>query len=144
MFTVEYVKNLKWCNAEHTMFECVAKYAEFNEEHPAGINATDPYAHIQEIWTKGVAGEYGPIAEYVPPAPPGPPSAEQNKLTAEHFLAETDWTATESISNPAVSNPYLMNQADFLAYRSAVREIAVNPVAGNIVWPVKPNEQWSS
>jgi hypothetical protein len=66
MFTIEYVKDLKWCNAEHTVFECVAKYAEFNEEHPSGINATDPYAHINEIWTKGNAGEYGVIAEYVP------------------------------------------------------------------------------
>ena len=63
MFTIEYVKNLKWVDAEHTMFDCIVKYAEFNEEHPSGINATDPYAHIHEIWTKGLAGEYGPIAE---------------------------------------------------------------------------------
>ena len=69
MFTVEYVKDMKWCDAEHTFFECVVKYAEFNEEMPAGINATDPYAHINEIWTKANAGEYGPIAEYEPPAP---------------------------------------------------------------------------
>lgn len=67
MFTVESVNNLKWTNAEHTMFSCIVKYAEFNEEHPSGINATDSYAHIQEIWTKGIAGEYGVIAEYVPP-----------------------------------------------------------------------------
>lgn len=67
MFTVEYVKDLKWCNAEHTEFECVAKYAEFNEEHPSGINPIDTCAHIQEIWTKGIAGEYGVIAEYVAP-----------------------------------------------------------------------------
>jgi hypothetical protein len=67
MFTIEYVKNLEWCNAEHTMFSCFVKYKEFNEEHPSGINATDSYAHIQEIWAKGNAGEYGVIAEYVPP-----------------------------------------------------------------------------
>jgi hypothetical protein len=72
MFTVEYVKNLKWANAERTYFSCTVKYAEFNEEHTAGINATDPYAHIQEIWTKGIAGEYGVIAEYVPPPQPEP------------------------------------------------------------------------
>jgi hypothetical protein len=72
MFTIEYVKDLKWVNAEHTMFDCIAKYAEFNEEHPASINATDPYAHIHEIWTKGIAGEYGVIAEYVPPVVPTP------------------------------------------------------------------------
>jgi hypothetical protein len=65
MLTIEYVKDLKWCNAEHTMFECVVKYAEFSEEHPSGINATDPYDHIQQIWVKGNNGDYGAIAEYV-------------------------------------------------------------------------------
>jgi hypothetical protein len=72
MFTIEYVKNLEWVDTERTAFNCIVKYAEFNEEHPAGINAADPYAHIQEIWTKGIAGEYGPIAEYVPPPEPTP------------------------------------------------------------------------
>lgn len=76
MFTIEYVKDLQWCNAEHTMFECVAKYAEFNEEHPSGITPADPYAHIQEIWTKGIAGEYGVIAEYVA-SPVAAPDEEQ-------------------------------------------------------------------
>jgi len=75
MFNIEYVKDLQWCDAEHTLFSCVVKYAEFNEEHPTGVNATDPYAHINEIWTKANAGEYGVIAEYVPPpvyVPPEP------------------------------------------------------------------------
>lgn len=67
MFTIEYVKNLRWANAENTAFDCVVKYAEFNEEMPSGINGIDPYAHIQEIWTKGNAGEYGVIAKYIPP-----------------------------------------------------------------------------
>jgi hypothetical protein len=78
MFTIEYVKNLQWCDSEHTFFECVVKYEEFNEEHQSGINATDSYAHIQEIWTKANAGEYGVIAEYVPPPPPiAKPGTEQ-------------------------------------------------------------------
>ena len=78
MFTVEYVKDLQWDNAEHTSFSCVVKYAEFNEEHPTGVNGTDHYAHIQEIWTKGIAGDYGVIAEYVPPPPPiAKPDEEQ-------------------------------------------------------------------
>jgi hypothetical protein len=78
MFTVESVTNLKWTNAEHTMFDCVVKYAEFDEAHPSGINGTDPYAHIQEIWTKGNAGEYGAIAEYVPPPAPEVPENQPN------------------------------------------------------------------
>jgi hypothetical protein len=72
MFTIEYVKDLKWADTEHTMFSCVVKYEEFNEEHPTGVIATDPYAHIQEIWSKGNAGEYGVIAEYTPPPEPIP------------------------------------------------------------------------
>lgn len=67
MFTIQYVKNLKWEDAEHTMFSCVAKYEEFADEHPTGVNASDPYAHINELWTRGIAGEYGVIAEYVAP-----------------------------------------------------------------------------
>ena len=66
MFTIQYVKKLQWCDAEHTMFSCNVKYYEFNEEHPSGINATDDYAHIKEIWAKANAEKYGVIAEYVP------------------------------------------------------------------------------
>jgi len=76
MFTVEYVKDMKWVDAEHTAFECRVKYGEFNEEMPAGINGTDPYPHIKEIWIKGNAGEYGEIAEYVPPPEPEPEPVE--------------------------------------------------------------------
>jgi hypothetical protein len=67
MLTIEYVKDLQWANAERTTFECVVKYAEFEDEHPSGITGTDIYAHTQEIWAKGNAGEYGTIAEYVAP-----------------------------------------------------------------------------
>jgi hypothetical protein len=67
MFTIEYVKNLKWANAEHTFFYCDVKYEEFTEEHPSGINATDPHEHIHTIWVNGIAGVYGEIAEYVSP-----------------------------------------------------------------------------
>jgi len=77
MCTIESVTNLEWCDAEHTFFSCNVKYAEFNEVHPTGVNATDSYAHIQELWTKGNAGVYGVIAEYVPP--PEPPVAANNQ-----------------------------------------------------------------
>lgn len=84
MFTIEYVKNLQWEDKEHTIFSCIVKYEEFNEEHPSGIAPTDPYPHIQEIWTKGNAGEYGEIAEYVPP--PEPIAAQQPDTTGTQTL----------------------------------------------------------
>ena len=53
MFTIEYVKDLQWANEEHSAFSCVAKYEEFNEEHPSTINGVDNYSHIKQIWNDG-------------------------------------------------------------------------------------------
>lgn len=67
-----------------------------------------------------------------------------NKAKAQQLLADTDWTATVDINNPQYSNPYLANQDAFLAYRSAVRAIAVNPPAVVDPWPVQPTPVWQS
>ena len=67
MFTIQEVKNLKWCDANNTIFTCDVKYAEFDEIHPTGVNASDKYSHIQELWKNGIAGIYGSIEEYVTP-----------------------------------------------------------------------------
>ena len=63
------------------------------------------------------------------------------KQQASALLYATDWTTIPDVANPA-NTPYLMNQADFIAYRNTVRQLAVNPVA-NPVFPDKPTEQWS-
>lgn len=68
---------------------------------------------------------------------------EANKQQATALLQQTDWTCTVDISNPQYSNPYLMNQDAFLAYRSTVRQIAVNPPTTPAVFPVMPDEIWS-
>ena len=68
---------------------------------------------------------------------------EANKQQATALLQQTDWTCTVDITNPQYSNPYLMNQDAFLAYRSTVRQIAVNPPTTPAVFPVMPDEIWS-
>jgi hypothetical protein len=62
------------------------------------------------------------------------------KQQASELLYETDWTTIADVANPA-NTPYLTNQADFIAWRSQVRALAVNPVA-DPVFPPKPNEIW--
>jgi hypothetical protein len=69
---------------------------------------------------------------------------QRNKSNAEQLLQQTDWTATVDISDPQYSNPYLGNQPEFLAYRSQVRQIAVNPPVTVDEWPTKPEEVWVS
>jgi hypothetical protein len=73
-----------------------------------------------------------------------PPTAEQNKNTAVNNLKNTDWTTIPDVSDPTKSNPYLSNAQDFVTYRNAVRQYAINPVAGDINWPVLPQEVWTT
>lgn len=72
---------------------------------------------------------------------------EADKLScadqAKAILTATDWTSIADVGDPAKSNPYLVNQAEFIAYRSTVRGYAVNPVT-DPVWPTPPTEQWSN
>ena len=72
---------------------------------------------------------------------------EADKLScadqAKAILTATDWTSIGDVGNPQMSNPYLVNQAAFITYRSTIRGYAVNPVV-NPVWPTQPIEQWSN
>ena len=78
-------------------------------------------------------------------APPAPyvPSADENKAQAVQLLQATDWVNEPDVINTSL-NPHLLNQGDFIVYRSQLRAIAVNPTAGDLTWPTQPQEQWSN
>jgi len=84
--------------------------------------------------------------QFIAPPVPAPTPEEliaQCKATASGILSSTDWTSIADVGDPTKANPYLVNQAAFIAYRSTVRGYAVNPVV-DPVWPTAPTEQWSS
>ena len=68
-------------------------------------------------------------------------SKAANKATASSLLAGTDWTTIADIALPE-ANPRLGNQSEFIAYRQVIRQIAVYPPAGDIVWATPPTEVW--
>ena len=68
-------------------------------------------------------------------------SAEQItscKTKAQELLKATDWA---TLSDVTTGSPKLTNQEEFLSYRSALRDLAVNPVE-NPAWPTSPVEAW--
>lgn len=77
-------------------------------------------------------------------ADPLPPTAQDNKAIASQKLYDTDWTTIPDVSDPNKSNPYLVNPDEFIAYRNTIRQIAINPVAGDIVWATPPTAVWSN
>lgn len=67
-----------------------------------------------------------------------------NKAKATELLSATDWVNEPDAIDPT-RNPHLLNQTDFLSYREALRQIAVNPPSTEVTnWPVKPTTIWSS
>jgi len=68
---------------------------------------------------------------------------ESCKEQASGRLYATDWTTIADVADPTKSNPYLTNQAEFIAYRSQVRQLAVNPVI-NPTFPPVPTAQWGT
>jgi hypothetical protein len=110
---------------------------------PAGYTRSSPYP-IPENHYAYMEGGWQYIEGDAPPYPSPDQIAAQNKATATSLLQQTDWTCTVDITNPEYSNPYLMNQNEFLAYRSTVRAIAVNPPTTQAVFPPMPDEVWSN
>jgi hypothetical protein len=91
------VRNCKWAHADHSSIECEVMFDDitFEEWSPFGANPLDHYEHGREIFAKAVAGEFGEIAEYIPPPPPPLPKA---KL----FDPTIDVTPTEVTTEPIV------------------------------------------
>ena len=109
---------------------------------PAGFES--PIIAVQSD-TAGTGWTYVDGVFIAPPVPA--PTPEELialcKSTASGILSSTDWTAIPDVADPLKSNPYLMNQDEFVAYRSTVRNLAVNPVV-DPVFPTAPTEEWSS
>lgn len=67
-----------------------------------------------------------------------------NKQQAKTLLEQSDWATRPSIADPAISNPYLANQADFFDYQNALRQIVFNSPDTEIEFPEYPNEDWKT
>jgi hypothetical protein len=68
----------------------------------------------------------------------------RNKRIAKNRLSTTDWTTIPDISNPEKNNPYLTNADEFVAYRNILRQYAINPVEGEIDFPILPKAIWKT
>ncbi len=135
---LEYAKYPRWANAEQTRIDLVIKWDSYPEELPFTASPDDVEEYGRQIYAAAAAGQFGPVAPYVAPVA----TAEQNKVNAEQRLQATDWVNEPDVYDPA-RNPHLLNRDAFLDYRSWCRNIAVNPVAGNLDWPTEPVAVWS-
>lgn len=127
-----YAKNPKWVDVEHSRIDIIAKFEHLNNEVPFTADPNDCEAHGRDIFARAVAGEFGEIAEYVPPPPPTEEQmAEQVRYERDRLLAETDWTQAADIPQATKDK--------WAPYRQALRDIPEQEgFPFNVVWPEKP------
>lgn len=118
-------------------------WVEFVESPDGGAKRPNQEINALPAWAESCVTVWETWVRPNPPPPPTP-TAEDNKRIAEGKLYETDWTQIPSVSDPALSNPHLLNAGEFAAYRVQIRDIAMNPVAGFIDWPTAPSASWSA
>jgi hypothetical protein len=122
-------------NVHALQWQDAAGWIEFNEPIP------NEEITVLPSWTNCCITKW---TEATTPPPPTPTTPEKNKSTAVGKLKTTDWTTIPDVGDPTKSNPYLSNVQDFVTYRNAVRQYAINPVAGDINWPTLPQEVWTT
>jgi len=136
------IKDPQWADAAHTAINCLVDFSDLVEDFvPFTASPADTTSYGPQIFAECVAGNYGTVAEYVAPKP-YVPDAAVNKAMAQQRLKTTDWVNEPDVYDTS-RNPHLLNRDEFLDYRSWCRNIAVNPVAGNLDWPTEPTASWS-
>jgi hypothetical protein len=127
--------NLVWegtpVNVHALQWQDVAGWIEYDDQPNEDITVLPEWAYnAMAAWT--VANT---------PIPPEPPTAAENQAPASGILSSTDWTTIADVADP-INSPYLANQDEFIAYRNEIRNIAVYPTAGDLVWATPPVEVW--
>ena len=127
------VTNLRWANAEHTLIDCVVGFDAFDEAVPFTANPNDKSnPSSKDIFDRCVAGDFGAISEYEPPAPPTDGEivvevrAQRNRL-----LLASDWTQLPDV--PQATKDL------WATYRQALRDVPQQEgFPQNVTWPTAP------
>lgn len=101
--TFENITSPAWADQEHSAITCVVQFSEFPDPLPFTARADDPELHGQAIYAALIAGEYGPIGEYVAPRPIVPEvvlRSEGKAVLIQAGLWDSVVAYVESISDP--------------------------------------------
>jgi len=78
------ITNPVWADEEHTQIDCIIALEKFNnEEMPFTADPNDPSPLGREVFALLMAGQYGEIAEYVPPVVPPDPTPPSSAIPME-------------------------------------------------------------
>jgi hypothetical protein len=128
------VKTPKWSNAANTQIQCEVDFNDLAEEFVSFTAvAFGDYPHTHEIFARCVAGEFGPVAGYVPPADITGETALNKVRSKRDDILKTE-------VDPIVSNPLRWadlseaQQQAWANYRRALLDITTTYPTPSYVW----------
>ena len=127
------VSSVQWANAEHTAINCMVNFDDLREELvPFTAVAQGDYPHSHEIFARCVAGDFGVIAEYVPPPQPTTEQLAMGIRNQRNFLLlQSDWTQLPDV--PQATKDL------WATYRQALRDItAQDGFPKTVIFPTEP------
>lgn len=143
-------KDPKWTSKEKIEIDLMVNFSNQSEEFvPFTASRNDPEPHGQEIYSRAIAGDFGPIADWTPPPPiEGDEAMEAVRSSRNAILAETDYIELPTMWSTLSE----VKQAEWAAYRNALRSLpsdfpnarlvyddqSEGMVWENITWPTKP------
>lgn len=149
--TVNSARNPQWANTAQTAINIEVDFDELDEQYvPFTATSYDSMEYGVDIYNRAVAGEFGAIADFVPPANyTGDKALGVLRAKRNDLLAETDYIEMPTKWATLTAD----QQAAWATYRNALRDLPQNsPNAElhwndsytqlttwvNVVWPVKP------
>lgn len=133
MVEIVEVKNCRWANADHTMLDCDVNFSHLQEEFvPFTAVAAGDTDYTHTIFANAVNGEYGPIAEFVPPREPTDEElAYQMRAHRDQLLQQSDWTQNGDVPQSTKDK--------WAPYRQALRDLPAQPgFPKNVEFPASP------
>jgi len=111
-------KNPKWANVGKTRINIEVNFDHLDEEYvPFTADPLDVEAHCIEIYNRAVAGDFGAIADYTPPADiTGEDAMTMLRAERDALLTASDWMVLPD-RTPTDAQ---------LAYRQALRDLPAN------------------
>lgn len=80
MLSIQYAKDPVYSSDDGQYIGLKVKFYEFAEEMPFAATPFDPMPYGVELYNRALAGEFGPIAPYVPSTPPEVPPTPSEEV----------------------------------------------------------------
>ena len=131
---LKYANNPKWVDKAHTSIDLTVRFEEIDEDLPFHATPFDVEEHGRDIFERAKKGEFGEIAEWIPPTTEELAANARGQRDA--LLSELDSIVGNPLRWASFSET---QQTTWANYRQALLDVPQQAGFPNTInWPTKP------